>query len=118
LVRVRKEQRREVLAGQSHNRTEERSLAGVGQRDSLVCSSSGAKSRDTKHLGSEINQIKSNGDLGKKGDGKIWSKVESGQGRGGFRPGSIDLSGLEIPKERKIEKVSNIRLEEVKLPFG
>jgi hypothetical protein len=71
------------------------------QRDSLVCSSIGAKSKEKKHLRSEINQIKSNGDLGKKGDGKIWSKVESGQARGGFRPGSIDLSGLEIPKRKK-----------------
>jgi hypothetical protein len=26
--------------------------------------------------GSEINQMKSNGDLGKKSDGKIWSKVD------------------------------------------
>jgi hypothetical protein len=99
LVRVRTEQRREVLAGQSQNRG--RSSGRVWQRDSLVCSSIGAKSKEKKHLGSEIDQIKSNGDLGKKGDGKIWSKVESWN-----------------PKKRKIEKVSNIRLEEVKLPFG
>jgi hypothetical protein len=97
----RTEERREVLAGQSHNRTEERSSGRVGRRDSLVCSSSRAKSGDKKHLGSEINQIKSNGDLGKDGDGKIWSKVESGQARGGFRNGLIDLSGLEIPKREK-----------------
>jgi hypothetical protein len=102
LVRVITEQRREVLAGQSHNRTEEKFWQGW-QRDSLVCSSSGAKSREKKHLGSEINQIKSNGDLGKKGegDGKIWSKVEFGQAREAFDMAQLICQVLKSQKRMK-----------------
>jgi hypothetical protein len=126
LVRVITEQRKEVLVGKSHNRTEERSSGRSEseqrekfwqgwQRDSLVCSSSGAKSRDKMHLRSEINHIEWNGDLGK----KIWSKVESGQGVGeAFEMAQLICQVLKSQKERKMEKVGHIRFEEVKLPFG
>jgi hypothetical protein len=51
-------------------------------------------------------------------DRKVMARFGQKLARGGFRRGSIDLSGLKIPKREKIEKVSHIRFEEVKLPFG
>jgi hypothetical protein len=65
----------------------------------LICFSNGAKSR-RKSIWDQ-KSIKSNGDLGEKGDGKIWSKVESGKGRGGFEMAQLICQVLKSQKEKK-----------------